>query len=84
MKAELIGRPTIVAQHVEVKIRVERDGKSDDFVVTARAPGQYKYVPFLVDVRWAIDRVLTEHEAELRELFAQVWTRNHATPRRLK
>ena len=78
MKTELIGRPTIAGTAVEVRIRVERGGKSSEFLVTMRAPGLWQFVPPVADVRWAIERVLAEHDAELRERFAQIWSTTHA------
>jgi hypothetical protein len=79
-KPELIGRPTIVGRTIEVKIRVDRDGKSQEFLVTMQAPGQWQFVPSVADVRWAIERVLADHHAELREKFAQIWSSTHAVP----
>lgn len=81
VKSELIGRPTIVGKAVEVKIRVEREGKFTDFLVTMRAPGLWQVVPPVADVRWVIERVLAEHHAELREKFDQIWSTAHAGPR---
>ena len=78
MKTELIGRPAIVGAAVEVKIRVERDGKFSEFVVTMRGPGLWQIVPPAADLRWAIERVLAEHHAELREKFDQIWSTAHA------
>jgi hypothetical protein len=80
VKAELIGRPAVVGTAVEVKVRVERDGKWSEFLVTMQAPGQWQFVPPVADVRWAIDRLLAEHHAELREKFGQVWSTAHAGP----
>jgi len=78
VKTELIGRPTIVGTAVEVKVRVERDGKWSEFLVTMRAPGLWQFVPPVADVRWVIERVLAEHHAELREKFDQLWSAAHA------
>jgi hypothetical protein len=80
VKTELIGRPTIVGTAVEVKIRLEREGKSSDFVVTMYAPGMWHFAPPLADVRWVIERVLRENHAELREKFDQIWSTAHAGP----
>jgi hypothetical protein len=80
VKTELIGHPTVVSNAVEVKVRLERDGKSRDFVVTMHAPGLWQYNPPVADVRWAIERVLAEHHTELREKFAEIWTTTHAVP----
>ena len=78
VKTELIGSPTIVGTAVEVKIRVARAGKFDEFLVTMRAPVLWQYVPPVADVRWAIERVLAEHHAELRAKFDQIWSTAHA------
>jgi len=67
-----------VGTAVEVKVRVERDGKSSEFLVTMRAPGLWQFVPPVADVRWVIERVLAEHHAELREKFDQIWSTTHA------
>jgi hypothetical protein len=81
VKTELIGHPTIVKAAVEVKIRVTRDGKVQEYLVTMQAPGLWQVVPPAADYRWAIERLLTEHEAELREKFAEIWSKAHASPR---
>ena len=78
MKTELIGRPTIVGTAVEVKIRIERDGKFSEFVVTMRSPGIWQFIPPVADVRLAIERVLAAHHAELREKFDEIWSTAHA------
>jgi hypothetical protein len=80
VKAELIGRPTIVGTAVEVKIRVTRDGKVDEFLVTMQAPGLWQFVPPVAGVRWAIERALAEHHTELRAKFDQIWSTAHGLP----
>jgi hypothetical protein len=80
VKTELIGSPTVVGKVVEVKIRVERHGKVNEFLVTMQAPGQWQFAPPVADVRWEIERVLAEHHAELQERFAQIWSTAHAVP----
>jgi hypothetical protein len=80
LKTELIGRPTIVGKAVEVRIRFERDGKFSEFVVTMRAPGLWQITPPVADVRWIIERVLAEHQSELREKFDEIWSTAHARP----
>ena len=81
MKAEIIGRPAIVGKAVELKIKVDREGKFSEFVVTMQAPGQWQFVPPVADVRWVIERVLAEHQADLREKFEELWSKTHAGPR---
>jgi hypothetical protein len=80
VKTELIGQPTIVGTAVEVKIRLARDGKLEEFLVTMHAPGLWQFVPSVAGVRWAIERVLAEHHAELRAKFDQIWSNAHALP----
>ena len=65
---------------VEVKIRVARDGKVEEFLVTMQAPGLWDFVPAVAGMRWAIERVLAEHHAELRAKFDQIWSTAHALP----
>jgi hypothetical protein len=78
VKTELIGQPTIVGTTVEVKVRIERDGKSSEYLVTMRSPGLWQIVPPVADVRRVIERVLAEHDAELRQKFDQIWSTSHA------
>jgi hypothetical protein len=78
VKTELMGPPTIVGTAVEVRIRVGRDGKFSEFLVTMRAPGLWQVVPPVADVRCVIEQVLAEHYAELREKFDELWSTTHA------
>jgi hypothetical protein len=72
MKAGLLGAPVAMGQDVVLRIEVERNGKSEVFVVTARAPTLFGYVPYVQEVRAAIAEVVAKHEDELRIMFARM------------
>jgi len=71
-RAGLLGAPVAMGQDVVLTIEVERNGKCEVFVVTARAPTLFGYVPYVEEVRAAIAEVVAMHEGELRIMFARM------------
>jgi hypothetical protein len=71
VKATVTRAPMVVGRDVTLRVEVERDdGKCEQFLVISCAPGLYEYRPYVDEVRKAIERVLTEREAEMRTMFA--------------